>query len=124
MKTFSAQVIFLIVLVLVVLFLASILPPRVDGFVSYSDLAGNSVDTSHVTATASVPTTTECQQTFDGLHCGIEKDSKSVGDLDPFYGFKSDMHCQHSGLMKSNGNVCLDDNTYHLLTTRGGNYVP
>jgi hypothetical protein len=33
----------------------------------------------------------------------------------------SDVQCQASGLTKSGGNVCLDETTSKLITTRGGN---
>jgi hypothetical protein len=41
--------------------------------------------------------------------------------IDPLFGTESSTTCAGSGLTKSNGNVCLNDKQYKLLTTRGGN---
>jgi hypothetical protein len=124
MKTFSAQVIFLTIMLLVVLFLAAILPPHwknVDGFQSYTSSTSTDFKPMDTLNTNIMGEEQPCVNTVGGLHCKGGDDA-TVGQIDKFYGFPSDMNCQASGLTKSNGNVCLDNVTTQLLTSRGGNF--
>jgi len=132
--TFSGQVVFLTILVAIVLILAALLPPRlqkIEGFSSggarsrmltYSAIDGQAMDTFNnnaLTNNGENPTQT-CVRTIGGLHCNGGDDA-TVGKIDPFYGLPSDSLCAGSSLTKGNGNICLDETTQQLLTSRGGN---
>jgi hypothetical protein len=116
---FSFQIVFLISMVIAVLILAALISPiwsPVEGYTSYVDYAS----LNGKTQIGSSLTPTDCTQTVGGLHCDGGDDA-TVGQLDRFYGLPSDVQCQASGLTKSGGNVCLDETTSKLITTRGGN---
>ena len=131
--TFSGQVIFLSILVAIVLILAALLPPKfqnVEGFsgarssrmLNYSAVDGSAIDTfnnNSLTNGGENPKQS-CVRTVGGLHCNGGDDA-TVGKIDRFYGLPSDSSCAGSSLTKGNGNICLDDSTHKLLTSRGGN---
>lgn len=120
---------FLIIFLVVIVGLSSILPPffiNVEGFYSipYSTYDGAKPIDTYVSNLLTQTKETQCQQfagkklnDVNGLFCN----STYTGGIDQFYGLSSSPTCQGSGLTKSNGNLCLDDKTYNLLTTRGGN---
>jgi len=56
---------------------------------------------------------------YNGLYCTPDKANAAM--YDPFYNTSSNMTCEGSGLHKSSGNVCMNDQQLKLLTTRGGN---
>lgn len=62
----------------------------------------------------------ECKRVwgYNGLFCSPETGDKPI---DPFFNSGSSMNCEGSGLTKSSGNVCLNEQQRRLLTTRGGN---
>jgi hypothetical protein len=131
--TFSGQVIFLIILVAIVLILAALLPPKmqnVEGFsgvrsskmLSYSAVDGSAIDTfnNNSLSNGGQNPNQSCVRTIGGLHCNGGDDA-TVGQIDRFYSLPSDTSCAGSSLTKGNGNICLDDSTKQLLTSRGGN---
>lgn len=62
----------------------------------------------------------ECKRVwgYNGLFCNPETADKLI---DPFFNSGSSMNCEGSGITKSSGNVCLNEQQRRLLTTRGGN---
>jgi hypothetical protein len=119
-KTFSTQVIFLIVLIVVVLILAALLPAKLYSVDSFTTNYSSSVNNSPIDSMDSEllnPSESSCIHTVNGLHCNGGGNDK----IDQFNGLPSSVSCPGSGLTKSGGNVCLDKNTNDLMTSRGKN---
>jgi hypothetical protein len=93
-----------------------------EGFhsLNYSTVQGNKPIDSGISMLIDQNNGKQCKKIFgfDGLFCA--PDSLNNG-IDPFYGLSSSSTCAGSGLTKTGGNLCLNDTTYGLLTTRGGN---
>jgi hypothetical protein len=128
MKYLSPNAKFLIIFLIIIVLLSAILHPflirygLVEGFHSttYSTYSNNQSIDSGVSLLVDPTKETQCKKIFgfDGLFCNPDS---IKGGLDVFYGLPSNSTCPGSGLTKSNGNVCLNNDAYNLLTTRGGN---
>jgi len=132
MRFLSSGATFLILFLIVIVFLSAVLPPFfiniespipwIEAFRStpYSTYDENQDIDSRVSNLIDPTKERQCKKIygFDGLYCN--PDSLN-GGIDVFYGLKSNTSCAGSGLIKSNGNLCLDKASYDLLTSRGGN---
>lgn len=128
MKYLSPNATFLIIFLVLIVFLSAILQPfllqygLMEGFRSttYSTYSNNQSIDSGVSLLIDPSKESQCKKIFgfDGLFCNPES---TKGGIDVFYGLPSNSTCPGSGLTKSNGNICLNTDSYNLLTTRGGN---
>jgi len=95
-----------------------------QGGLDYSSYPQNTSIDSYTGSLVGGNSNLECKRVwgYNGLYCTPDKASAAM--YDPFYNTSSSMTCDGSGLHKSSGNVCMNDQQLKLLTTRGGNATP